>query len=152
MSLTTTGQLVHWKNQDAVRPVALGDRFLFFVSGFHDWAYQSPVAAQWRRAMYTSPQALALARSVGVPNLESVTHLPIYLMGVDSIDKIWKGNGTLGRNKLVQFILLARLALTDPERHKIFSQYLDKESVDAVLQEIASWPMDRQYLLVTESY
>lgn len=150
MGLTTTGRLVHWKNKDDVRPVALGDRFLFFLNGFHDWAYQSPVAAQWRHALYTSPQALALARSVGVPNLESVTRLPIYLMSVDSIDKVWKGDETLGRNKLVQFVLLARLALTDPERQKIFGRYLDNESVDIVLQEIASWPMDRQYLLVTD--
>ena len=156
MSIITTGQLVHWKNKQDIRPVQLGDRFNPFLLGFKDWSYQSPVAAQWRNASYTSPQALELARHLDIPGLTKTTRLPIYLVGVDSIRKLLDtdktGRAELGRNKLMQFILLVRLALTDPDRHNSFGQYLDAASVDLVLHEIASWPMDNTYIFVTQSY
>lgn len=169
-----------------LRTAELGtDRFIGFLLGFSDWRYLSSKAKEFGTDLFKRPieeqHAFIAPYSIAFNTKRT---LPIYLLGTDSIDDLVKehkrkpsvqralksldvtartseleGWSTLGQKQLLQFILLARMALQELEPRptsdalwtESFVKYLDAESALLALKQIAAWPTDGTWSFILES-
>ncbi len=156
--------------------------WLGYLLGFRDWSYHSPAATFLATTSYNDPALTQLAAAHG---FHFPDHVPISLSNHDSLRKLINAKDSkiavqsvfhslgvkvtdgqvatysgLGTKKLLQLILLARLALdeltklpnTDQLWKDSFLKYVDRDITLALLQVTASWPTDGHWVMLSETY
>ena len=155
--------------------------WLGFLLGFRRWSSHSPLARELETTLYDWKR---LREIVGPHGFSYKNTVPISLTKTDSLTKmteeyarkpmvasVFKSLGVqvtpgdclqwhgLGPQKLQQFILLARMALselvplpsTDTLWTDSFLSFTDRETSVELLTTIAAWPISTHHILLTKT-